>query len=195
MSGSLEFNPYECFVDGSETTGYCIGNLILTLACVFVTVACILLFVWHMNRNGWCEVKTYTDEATYVFIFLMLFNIINLARYLLTIYEFSWYIVFVNFNEMIQSLLQYQVCNIFVQRSINKNKSVFWVKTFLNILLLVILCVYVTFGVLASEGLKELTCKSILFVLTGDVQILIIFMFICFAFYIDKKAKLFIEEK
>ena len=55
--------------------------------------------------------------------------------------------------------------------------------------------VYVTFGILSVNGNRNVDCKSVLFVLSGDVQILISVMFICFAFYIDAKAKYFLKEK
>lgn len=98
-----------------------------------------------MNRGGWCTAKTYLDPATYVFLFLVQFNTINMLRYILTLYDFKWYVLLVNYNLMTESLLMFQVCNLFVQKSIDKNnESILWVKTSLNIVLLLILGVYIT---------------------------------------------------
>ena len=113
---TIQFNFVQCFnqIEGTNTVGFCVGNLLLVVSAWVTMVFCAMLFTFHMNRTGWCTLKTYKDTATYISMFLLFYVIVIVFKYTLTLYNLTNYALIINVENLIYSLLQFVVMSVFV---------------------------------------------------------------------------------
>ena len=177
-------------MSGSNTEGYCVGNIFLTVSSTVTFAFSLLLFILHMNKSGWGNIKTYKETTTYVYAFLLFYATITLLKYLLTLYVLKNYVLLINIDSLIFSLLQFCVCSIFAQRAIDQNdKATVWMKTVLNLILCAIFAIYIGLSVWQTidsyQTSINVDCHTYSFLVSEVLNLCISVMFIAFGFYIS----------
>lgn len=139
--------------------------------------------------------ETWFDSSTWCFVFLLAFNLISWMRYLFTLYNWDGYIYLMNANYYVQSLLQYQVCSIFVRNSIDSQNPIYpLVNRGMKILLFAIFVVYgvlyVTECVMASQNHKILAvgCNNVFFVVSGAMNLAISLILVFLGRYVNLQS-------
>lgn len=179
----LDDNPPEA----QGTLGFCIGNCLLAFLSLVSMVYCLALFVWHMSKNGWCKARTIKNKTTWLLISLLFFEVVTATRYTFNLYLWSGNNVLLIFNELIQSLVIFEVCNIFAQQAAVLLSSLAWVPRFLNVVLIVIFLAYIGCTVLQLLQESATNCKNVSFAVTEMVNCLISVMFIFVGYLIEKE--------
>lgn len=95
------------------TMGYCVGNTVILICATVSLVACTLLLVWHFTSHSPCRLSTYKKEATWIFIFLVIFEVFLFLRYFFYMYELPVYPYLLIINSFLYAMVCYLVCAVF----------------------------------------------------------------------------------
>ncbi len=196
------YNSMSCFAyeqAGARdyTIGYCMGNILIQIFSIVLTVQAILLLVWRLQAEGWGNLSTYANSQTCLLILVIFFEFLVAVRYTFNLYSLYIYMYLLTLGLCLQFFIFYLVLYVFTRKASelldNQARTIF----FLNLIgVFCFLFAFAIFGVeinFQNKGNKE-ACNSYIFMLSEFVILILSGIFIYIGWEITRNLKKVMEN-